>query len=309
MGHIGAIIETYRKASGISRRNLAENICSEKHIYLIEKGERSPSANLLKLLGDKLGVNLFDFYQYLDCINPVEVKKNIDYFNLYRLKPDTEELKKITDKASKLPDFNKEPWIYEIRLNELAYTVFAERNYDKAISLGVRILGEMEPKYSNAIITANMNILISTCYFLKGEPNNAKIFSLRASEIVKNKGKMENYRQVLMTVRVNLLSMYYLLGEYGQVLNAGYEFIGDKPETVLMEKLYYVYLYMAFAGYKTGAEDEAVEFFKKAVYMLMFDYSPGDVGFMAIHEAFYSLLDDRRMPPGLVSEFKKRYLL
>lgn len=309
MGHIGAIIEKYRQASGMSRKELSEDICSEKHIYFIEKGERSPSANLLKLLGDRLGVNLFDFYQYLDCINPVEVKENIDCFNLYRLKPDVEELKKITEKASKLPDFKKEPWSYEIKLNELVYTVFAEVNYDKAIASAVHILENIEPIYSDAIITANLHILLSTCFFLKGEPNNARSSSLKAYEIVKNKNKMENYTQVLMTARINVLSMHYLLGEYYEVLRAGYEFIADKKEATFVKRLYYIYLYMAFAFYKIDAVEDAIEFFNKGIYMLMFDYSPGDIGFMATYEVFHSLLNDKRMNKGVVSEFKQKYLL
>ncbi len=37
MNHIGMIIKTYRTKLGMSRNRLAENVCSEKYIYLYRK--------------------------------------------------------------------------------------------------------------------------------------------------------------------------------------------------------------------------------------------------------------------------------
>lgn len=49
---IGKVIKEHRDIVGMSRKTLSEDICTEKYIYLIEKGKRTPSANVIKLLGD-----------------------------------------------------------------------------------------------------------------------------------------------------------------------------------------------------------------------------------------------------------------
>lgn len=75
MNHIGNVIKEYRSLIGMSRNDIAKNICTEKYVYLIEKGQRTPSADMTRLLGDNLGIDLFEYYQYLDCINPIEVRE------------------------------------------------------------------------------------------------------------------------------------------------------------------------------------------------------------------------------------------
>lgn len=124
MGHIGKIIEEYRNKSKMSRSALAVNICSEKYIFLIEKGKRTPSSIMLKQLSQRLGVDLFEYYKYLDCIDPTAVRDYMKVFHNYRMKNYTEELKKETEAAMNLPDFKNKPWSYEIQLNILSYNVF-----------------------------------------------------------------------------------------------------------------------------------------------------------------------------------------
>ena len=38
MSHIGIVIRTLREKQGLTRQDLAKNICTEKYVYLIEKG-------------------------------------------------------------------------------------------------------------------------------------------------------------------------------------------------------------------------------------------------------------------------------
>ena len=55
MNHIGSIIKEFRLLRQLTQEQLAENICSEKYVYLIEKGERTPSTDLLRQFSDKIG--------------------------------------------------------------------------------------------------------------------------------------------------------------------------------------------------------------------------------------------------------------
>ncbi len=99
MNCIGSVIKEYRKRKKISRKSLADGLCSEKYIYLIEKGERTPSAEMSALLGDKLGIDLFEYYEYVDCIDPIDVNQAIKLFTRYRNGNDMVALKRVTDEA------------------------------------------------------------------------------------------------------------------------------------------------------------------------------------------------------------------
>ena len=68
---IGDIIKEQRTMNNMSRQTIAEGICSEKYIYLIERNERNPSAYILDQLSEKLGIDLFEYYQYQNFKNSI----------------------------------------------------------------------------------------------------------------------------------------------------------------------------------------------------------------------------------------------
>jgi DNA-binding XRE family transcriptional regulator len=53
MNRIGNVIKEFRCKFDMSRKELSANICSEKYVYLIEKGERSPSTDITVAFSDK----------------------------------------------------------------------------------------------------------------------------------------------------------------------------------------------------------------------------------------------------------------
>lgn len=71
MNYIGSIIRDSRNRLRMSRKELAENICSEKYLYLIEKGDRTPSSEITRLLGDKVGVDIFKYYAVYDELRDI----------------------------------------------------------------------------------------------------------------------------------------------------------------------------------------------------------------------------------------------
>lgn len=307
MNYIGNIIKELRCELGISRKDLSENICTEKYVYLIEKGERTPSTEMVKLLGDRLGVDLFDYFQYLDCKNPVAVRKFIKLFEMYRRKSDYAAMKKVTDAAFELPDFHHKPWSFEIELNNLSIIAFIENKYEEVILNINKVLEEMEPKYSDGIYVANFYILLSTCYQIKEDLANARLAVLSAYEIVRGILKVEKYEQVITTVRINFMTMHYLYDEFDEAITIGNELLEFQSKLNSYEMIHYTYLFLAFSYYKIGAFNESFEFFKKGIYSLMFSYKPMDVYYLTTQDIFDELANDNRIDQMLVSEFKKRY--
>ena len=55
---IGEIVSFYRKYQNLTQSELAEGICTQGTISLIEKGLRTPSVELVTMISTKLGISL-----------------------------------------------------------------------------------------------------------------------------------------------------------------------------------------------------------------------------------------------------------
>lgn len=307
MNYIGNIIKEYRCKQGMNRRELSENICSEKYVYLIEKGERSPSPEIIRLFSDKLGIDLFEYYQYLNCENPIAVREYINSFNRHHRKSEYIGLKRVLEEAQKLPDFQKKPWVFEIELNNLCYIVFVEKNYEKAINETHKVLSDIEPKYLNSMEIANFYVLLSTCYQLKGDLTNAKNVLSLAYKITNSKYRIGRYEQIITTVGISYITFYYLNGEYESVIREGTRLFEYQSECNSYERIQYTYFFLAFAKYKTGVKDEAIELFKRGIHSLMHDYKPMDTYYITMQDVFQELADSEMMDKQLIESFRKAY--
>lgn len=309
MGHIGAIIEKYRQASGMSRKELSEDICSEKHIYLIENGERAPSVNLLKLLGDKLGVNLFEFYPYLSCEDPFAVREKIDQFIIHRINFDFDSLKKISTDAENMPDFKNKPWSFEIYLNCLYCMVYGERRFEKSLPELEKILKETESDYTGELFKANIYAMISVCHIFTGNKKNAKDAALAAYGIFTGKQKIEMYNQFTNRIIVNVMAAYYFNGEYDDVIAMGNDVLNIKENKDSYARIHFIYFFMALSYYVKEMREKATEFLKKAIYFLMSYYKPTDVSYVAMYGRFHEMLEDLGSDSEIICEFKEKYRL
>lgn len=307
MNYIGNIIKSYREMLGMSRANLSKDICSEKYVYLIEKGERTPSVDMTRLFSDKMGVNLFDHYQYLDCKNPIMVHEKMKVFRIHRRKYDYLALKRLTDEAADLPDFRREPWVYEIQVNRFTYLIFIEKKYEEAINDINAVLRKVKPKYSKGIYMANFYMLASMCYQITGNLADAKDMTSAANEIIRNKHSINDYKEIITSVGAGTLGMHYMAEEYNEIIQKGKELLQYKSEVNSGERVDYIYFYLAFAYYKTGSQEEAIIWFKKALYSDILEYNPLSVYYMSRQDLFEILLGDTRINPYLISEFKEKY--
>ena len=61
--HFGAFLQDLRTQHNLSREKLAENICTSKQIYRIEKGLSEPSLFLLIQLSIKFNMDLNEYFK------------------------------------------------------------------------------------------------------------------------------------------------------------------------------------------------------------------------------------------------------
>lgn len=307
MGHIGTIIEKYRQAIGMSRKKLAEDICSEKYIYLIEKGERTPSVNLLKLIGEKMGVYLFGFYTYIDCEDPVGVRENVKLFHMCRINLDFEVLKNATEQAENMPDFKNKPWCFETVLNKIYSIAFEEKKCAEALLQLETLIKEVKSYEVSDIFLVNAYTLTTTCALVTMDVGIARDAAIRAHEIIQGNHDIELYDQLLTKVTVNLMGAHYSNNEMDDVIERGKELIRVKQSRDSYGKIHFVYMLMALAYYAKNQWDEAVICLKKAAYFLMADNKPEDVSFIALDGKFRAMLDDLSPYSEIIDYFRKEY--
>ena len=307
MGHIGIIIEKCRQAVGMSRKELSENLCSEKYIYLIEKGERTPSANLLKLMGEKMGVFLFGFYMYLDCADPLYVREKMRFFHMCRINLDFKALKEASEEAGKMQDFRSKPWCFEIRLNNIYYLAFEEKKCGEAALQLDKLLKEAKTYESSYTFLINAHTLMTTCSLVTGDIAAAKKSALRAYGAMQGNNDAVLYVQLLTKVTVNLMGVYYLNNELDDVIKIGRELLDIKHKSDSYGKIHFVYLLMALAFYGKNQRDAAAEYLKKAVHFLLVDSRPSDVGFIALDGRFEAMLNDLSPYSEVIDYFRREY--
>lgn len=307
MNHIGEVINRYRNQVKMKREDMANGICSEKYVYLIEKGDRTPSSEILKAFSERLGVDLFDYYEYLDCVDPLSVKKYIEEFRLYRAKLDSEQLKESTQKATQLHDFNEPPYSFEIEINEFYYATYFKEDYLKTIDQIETFLDKIESKYSRSEYFANALVLLSSCYIFIGDLESSYQASMRVSDLLDSKYKTRYYEMTMMNIRINIMTVSYHLNKFDTVLEHGSEIIQYKFHTSSHDRVYYAYFYTSFVYYKLNKIDNAVNNFKKGIYLSLTEDLTNDIKFITMQDVFIELLKDERLNKELVKEFSDKY--
>lgn len=309
MNHIGEVINRYRCQIGMNRKELSDDICTEKYVYLIERGERTPSSDILKLFSDRLGVDLFDYYEYLDCIDPLSVKKYIAEFKMYRAKHEPELLQESTEKARELPDFNNVPWSYEIKINEFFHAIYFMKEYEKTIADINDFLKKIEAKYSHSEYVVNTLVALSACYVFIGDLQNSRQASTNARNILSSKYKTRSHEHTLMNIKLNIMTVSYLLEEYDNVIQEGNGIIQYQSAKSSYDRVFYAFFYTAFAYYKMGMNDKALANFRKGLYISLTEDLTNDIKYIVMQDVFPELINDETINKELVKEFYGKYQL
>ena len=307
MNHIGNVIKEYRNMLHMSRNELSDNICTEKYLYMIEKGERTPSTEITRLLGYKLGVDLSQYNQFLDCSDPIQLSMFLEKFYKLRSENNLHSLEEVTKEALQLQDFTKTPWYYEIQLNYLSIKVLGNGDYHNSIPLIQVIISEMNQKRLYNFCLVSYYVLLSTCYQMAHDFKSAKKYVLLAYKAIEGKDKLEKYVQVILAVRINKITLHYLSEELDAVIEDSYKLIDYQNDMCYQVYLHHTLFYLAFAKYQKGLEEEGIEWFIKALSLMVVHRRDMDLYFMIRYEMFGVMLHDKRVPRYLINMVKKTY--
>jgi transcriptional regulator with XRE-family HTH domain len=308
MKQIGSLIKNFRTAAGMNRGELALDICSEKYVYLIEKGERTPSADIVNRFGERLGCDFFKFFPYLDCEDPIGVSQAINEFNLFRRKGAFPALKEASERTERIHDFQKTPWSYELIINRLCFEIFIEKKHKKALNQLEHILEpEARGRIGNTAL-ANFYVLQAIGFQLTGALENAgaALDSARAL-LSESHHKIERYRDISTSIKISTMTLSYLTGDFKGAIKAGKDLLAYQNEINAHERTHYAFAYLAFSYHRLGLRHEAIAHFKKLICCLLLERKPLDMFYISSEESFGQLMQDELISPDMVCEFEKKY--
>lgn len=248
---LGEKIRHYRKLRGISQSELADGICTQATVSLIEKKDKIPSMEILVRICERLGITMNlvivnDDSQIYSIIS--EIKK-LFYQDDYD---------SIVSKLDKLKDINinnkQEIKLIHFFSGLVEYEV--EKNYDKAIfdfnrAMNVNIV-------SVDMYDILINIYTAKAYVNKGSDDEAKVYYDQSKDLIKSsveKINDENYRDSIL-IYANMAQLALELGDNESVIDYANEgiYIARKEQSLF--KLDSMYCYMAEAGTKDGQKSD-----------------------------------------------------
>lgn len=128
MTGVGNLIKAIRVEKKISVLELCEGICTERFMYMIENNNRMPSADIIRRIGNRLGLNVYDYLEFIGYKKPVLSKQLIERSKKYRNGRAIALLEELTCQMESLEDHGKDPLRSEIVINQVFIEIFHKNN-------------------------------------------------------------------------------------------------------------------------------------------------------------------------------------
>lgn len=307
VAYIGQVIKELRESKGISRNTLSNGICTEKYLYLIEKGQRTPSSEVSHLLSARLGVDLFQYYEYLDCIEPIYVHDAINKLNAYRRTTNFPESIALIRELEYHPDFQMAPYSYELEVDKLGYRMFIKNEYVDAIEDIISLIDSIDNKYSEEEFTANLYVLLSTALQNSMRLEEAKKAQNQAMSILENKEGITKYHQVIYSSRLNRMTLAYLERDYQAVINDGLWLYDFSNRTNVNDRSDFTYYCIAMGYWGAGQKEEAMLWLENCVFAMLTNYRPYDISIISSFGPFTEMIRSSKICDNILNRLKRMY--
>ncbi|HBR01748.1 MAG TPA: hypothetical protein DD738_03975 [Ruminiclostridium sp.] len=139
--------------------------------------------------------------------------------------------------------------------------------------------------------------------------DNARNNVALACEIINGKHEMEKYVYITTVVKINKITMHYLAEEFDAVIEHALALIEYEGEMRYKGYSDHASFYLAFAYFQSGQEEKGIQWFYKALGMMLLNPNTADMYYLARYEIFNVMIQDQRISKGFVDEFKNEYKL
>jgi transcriptional regulator with XRE-family HTH domain len=178
--HFGAFLHDLRIQHNFSREQLAENICTAKQIYRIEKGVSEPSLYLMTQLSIKFNMDLHEYYKMHFTNKTLIGLEGVKYINSAIESGDLLSLKTLIEKYEKIDDFKKGRNLQYIYYGKALCSALLDSNYNASLAYCMKGIKIESPKFNLDNISKNMysnvGIALLNCisqnYYALNEPIN-----------------------------------------------------------------------------------------------------------------------------------------
>jgi hypothetical protein len=268
----------------MSREEIAQNICTSKQIYRIEKGESEPSIYLLHQLSFKFKLDLNEYYKMYFTSNTIVGLEGVKSINAAIETGDVELLKSLIKKFDKLDDFKKGKNLQYIYYGKALCSALLDENYNlsldyclKAIKIecpsfnldnisqnmysnvGIALLNCISQNYySLNEYTIGMKVLFELLVVLEKYVINSPYPMFNASQFSK-----KIYQVVLCNISAHLLNN----GEIQEALNYVEKGISFSIKEYNMRFLPDLFLMKCKILYNEKRYDEAKEYYDQTAYL------------------------------------------
>lgn len=309
MAYIGYVIRKLREKNNMSQEVLAEGICTSKYIYLIEKGDRNPSSDILSQLGEKLDTDLFDFYEYIDCEDPVAVREMFNEFLKYRGQMNLVRLLKLNHEARALPDFQRAPWSYELKVNEYMYMLLIEKKYEEIKELLMQDIDFYDKNTIEGQCRTRLNILLALCYEGLGDIEKSCMVITNVVDSMKIKRNCYKDLHLIVMAHCTYMGIHSAVGNYENVISKGVEICKLQEEFNAYEMLHYCFFFLAFTYKKLHMKDRSRDFLEKGILLSLLNDKYTDISYLTDRGIIPELLKGHVISGELVDRFTSKYHL
>ena len=306
MGHMGKVISEIRNERNMSRKDLAEGICSEKYIYFIENGQRTPSAEVVRMLSDRFGEDLTEYYKFLECEEPVRVSNTIKKLSLCQRKHKFIETQKILDDLADSRDFKKAPWCYIYEGNLIACRMFNHGEYQESIDRIHIIFENIEEQYRVSVYALTLYIELSTCNLILGNAIEAKKVAEEIEQIVARLYE-SSFDHAGITGKINLLTIYYNTQEYDKAIKIGEDVLQFQNGCNAYDRIQYTLGFLAFSYYQKGNYEKAFLYLNKSLLIILYNHNWTDTFEVTSQKMFLKMIEDERVNQNLLKEYKTMF--
>ncbi len=165
--HFGMLLRELRESRNITREQLAQNICTPKQIYRIEKGEYEPSLYLLNQLSIKFNMDLNEYFKMYFSSKSIVAFDGIKNINKAVENNDVKTLKKMIEKYENYKDFKQGENLQHILYGKALCTALIDNNYAKSLEYCYNGILVENPSFTIETITqstySNVGLSLLNC--------------------------------------------------------------------------------------------------------------------------------------------------
>ena len=154
--HFGILLQELRTKYNMSRDKLAQNICTPKQIYRIEKGISEPSIYILHQLSIKFNLDLNEYYKMHFTSNTIVGLEGINNINSAIEKGDFVLLKSIVKKYERLTDFKNGVNLQHIYYSKALCSALLDNDYITSLKYSYKGIKVESPDFDINKVSQNM---------------------------------------------------------------------------------------------------------------------------------------------------------